>query len=354
MVTPLPLREAVVTTSSRVVLAGFILVVFVLILVAFIRGGRGERNGKRDAFQMRVTIAEITGRYLTTFTPRKFWPSPCDAQAKNLENFKARAKSMLYSVVWIFLLAWLFCAGVFLIIAGSAETIEVFREDSHFVAAVCVSAALFLCGVWIILFRMGSQTQEALKAAVEANNRVGGDERAAGDPLAPSKYARSPEFDGRKRAWLWIAFFVLLVAWLLALSATINIRAWTLPGEQYGTLFFLGPGYGLFTGWLAFATTLNFGIALYAGSYPDCTKPPPDDALPSKAYKPSWVPAFSAFFLMFLPAVIIPDPAQPFLMVVALVFFTPRFSPNLFAAGIGVVGVALGAWRVYGLRQELY
>ena len=104
MVPPLPVTEAVVTTSYLAVLAGFVLIAGVLILSAFIMGGRGERNGVPDAFMMRVTIAEITGRYLTTFTPRRFWPYPCDEQAKNIANFKERAKSFLYSVVWIFLL----------------------------------------------------------------------------------------------------------------------------------------------------------------------------------------------------------------------------------------------------------
>lgn len=345
----IPVDEPVTTTSARVVLAGFVLIVGVLILFAFIAGGRGERNDVADAFGIRVTIAEITGRYLTTYTPRKFWPSPSDAQAKSLDDFSKRSKSFLYSTIWIFLMSWLFCAGVFLISAGGADTIEVFREQEHLIAAVCVALALFFGGIWIIVFRLGSKSQLELKELNAGVKRIFEDERDNKDPFAPPKTAMLPEFDGRKRVWLWIAFVVLLVAWIFALVATISIRAWTLPGQQYGTLLFLGPGYGLFTGWLFFATTLNYGIATSARSYPDCTKPPPDDAVGSTAYKASPVPVIAAVILL-IPTVAIPDPVQPFPMVVALLFFTPRFTRNLFAAAIGVVAIAIGVFRVYSLR----
>ena len=64
------------------------------------------------------------------------------------------------------------------------------------------------------------------------------------------KTAAAPRVDRTKGIWLWIAFVVLALAWVLALAAAAQLQAWTLPGPQYGTLLFLAPGYGLFAGWL--------------------------------------------------------------------------------------------------------
>jgi len=45
---------------------------------------------------------------------------------------------------------------------------------------------------------------------------------------------------------------------------------------QYGTLIWLAPGYGLFAGWIVFATALSCSVAISYNSYPAGTLPWPE------------------------------------------------------------------------------
>lgn len=148
-----------------------------------------------------------------------------------------------------------------------------------------------------------------------------------------------------------IAFVVLFIAYILTLIASVGLQGWSLPGPQYGTLLFVAPGYGLLSGWLAFAVTLNYGIATVARSSPDGTKAPPVAPDGAKAYKPSIVPIITAAVLLGL-AFAIPDPSMPLPMAVALLLFTPRVQRNLVAAALCVFGIGLGILHVYLLRRE--
>lgn len=194
--------EPIVSTSSLVILGGFALLVAVLILAFFIWAGRGERNGQPDSFTQRITVAEIAGRFQLSYSPRTFWPSSTDKQAQS-SDFKLRGKSPIYKFVWAFLMIWLFSTSVFLIIAGAADTIEIYREQAQLTSAACTAGALVLCGFWVIIFRMGSRSQTELASFETGIKRIENDEIIAKDPEAPSPSARLPEMDSRKRVWLW-------------------------------------------------------------------------------------------------------------------------------------------------------
>jgi len=55
--------------------------------------------------------------------------------------------------------------------------------------------------------------------------------------------------------------------------------------------------------------------------------------------------------IVFSCAVAVPDPAMPIPMAVAIAFFTPRYTTNLGAVGICLVGSLLAAWRVMVVRE---
>ena len=151
-----------------------------------------------------------------------------------------------------------------------------------------------------------------------------------------------------KSLFLWIAFFILVSAWVLTLLATVQINAWSLPGPQYGTMLFVAPGYGLLAGWLLFAASLNFGIAYCADSCPDGVRAVPSEGS-AYAYRASpWPIAFAAVAAG--AAISIPDPAHPLPLVFAVLLFAPPYAANRWAAAVGTFGIVLGAWRVWLLR----
>ena len=334
--------EDFVETSYRLVAVGFGLIVAVMVLVFAIFCGRGGPDGQPDLCGKTITIREIESQYRTTWAPSSFRP-------KRSEHNDAKG-SPVYRVVWVFLIVWLVMVGIFFVIAGADERIEVYRVDAQVTGAICVSVALVLCGVWIGVFRTGSLTAaekdrcKAYEKEFRQNAKVAKDERA----LEVNEWYDCD--DSSKKFWLECATGILVVAWLLCLFASARVQAWTLPGEQYGMLLFVAPGYGLLTGWLLYAAACNFGIAYCARSCPETVKPAPRDAN-AYAYRGSIWPIVVAFVLAFC-AVAIPDPAQPFPFLVAVFFFVPWYGQNLAACAIALLGLLVGVWNVYRLRQE--
>jgi hypothetical protein len=263
-------------------------------------------------------------------------------------NHNDRKGSILYRVVWIFLMMWLFMTGVYLVIAGAADTIEVYRTRQQLTAAICVGVALVLCSLWTVVFRTGSWTPEEKARCIKIEHKLR-------ENVQDKQTLEADDFyevdDSSKKFWLELATFVLFLAWAACAFATAQLQAWTLPGEQYGLMLFVAPGYGLLTGWLLYATSLNFGIAYCARSCPDTVRPPPSDAN-AYAYRGSVWPIVVAVVAA-ICAVWIPDPTQPLPFAIAVFVFAPWYNENLAACAIAVGGVLLGAWNVWRLRSEL-
>lgn len=340
--------EHVTATSMRIVVAGFVLMLGVAILAVFIWMGRGEQNdsGRPDLLGSRVTIREIASRYRVTWSPSKLGVSIHDHQKPDA------AGSVVYGIVWGFLLIWLFMTGVFLVIAGVADTIENFREQRQLNAAIYVAIALVICAAWIPIVRIHSKSDKEIRELQAMTFRKRVDEKIAGDPNGIDPKARLPDhsdLEKGKEHFLTVGFVMLCVAWALALAATVQTRAWTLPSPQYGTMLFVAPGYGLFTGWLLYAASLNFGIAYCAGSCPDGVRAVPEGAN-GYAYRGSTWPIVVATIAL-ICAFAIPDPSQPVPLVLALLFFTPRYRSNLWATAIGLLGVGLGVVHVWSVRS---
>lgn len=326
------------------VVAGFVLLLGVALLAVFIWMGRGEQNGngKADLLGSHVTIGEITARYRTTWSPSKLCVSIHEHQQPPHEG------SIVYAIAWGGLLVWLAMTGVFLIIAGAAETIENFREQQQLNAAVCVCIALVICAVWIPIFRSHSKSDEEVGWVRKDIVAIRHDEQVAKDSGGVDTRARLPdhsELGQGKSSFLWLGVFLLVVAWALALSATVQTQAWTLPSPQLGTLLFVAPGYGLLTGWLLYAASLNFGVAYCADSCPDGVRAVPEGAN-LYAYRGSPWPVVVATVAL-ICALAIPDPSQPVPLVLALLLFAPRYRSNLWAAAVGSLGIGLGALRVW-------
>lgn len=328
--------EDVLDTSTSVVIAGFVLLLGVLVLASFAYLGRGEigDDGRPDLFGSRVAVRDVTSRYRTTWAPSRLCISIEDHQRRRGGD----EGSPVYGLVWAFLLAWLACTSVFLVIVGAFEKIKIVRAREHLDAAICVALSLGLCAVWLPVFRLHSKSPKEV-AEVQRTLRRGGDERL------PDRTA----LEAGKSLFLWISFFILVAAWTLVLLATVQIEAWTLPGPQYGTMLFVAPGYGLLAGWLLFAASLNFGIAYCADSCPDGVGAVPREGSPY-AYRASpWPIAFAAVAAG--AAISIPDPAQPLPLVLAVLLFSPPYAANRWAAALGTFGIVLGAWRVWMLRS---
>ena len=330
--------EDVLDTSTSLVVAGFVLLFGVSVLASFAYMGRGEVNddGQSDLFGSRVTMREITSRYRTTWAPSKLCVSIDEHQSGD-------EGSPVYGLVWGFLIAWLACTGVFLVIAGAFDAIKVVRAQRQLAAAICVALALGLCAVWVPVFRLHSKSPKEVAAEVAAIQRK---LRIRASSVAP--LPDRTKLEEGKSLFLWIAFFILVAAWTLALLATVQIEAWTLPGPQYGTMLFVAPGYGLFTGWLLFAASLNFGIAYCADSCPDGVRAVPSEGSPYAYRASAWPIAFAAVAAG--AAISIPDPVQPVPLVFAILLFAPPYANNRWAAALGAFGVALGALRVWMLR----
>lgn len=312
-------------SSSVTAVGGVVLLFGVLALLVLIYCSRGERaDGSADFWGLHVTVKEIDRRYRVNWAPGGFWPSP---EAHSTQT------SSLYSIVWGFLVWWLLETSVFLIICGMSSSIEVYRGDRHLVASVLIVIALVLCGIWMLVFRLGSlsdkQREERKAKVIQAQERQ--DANAFFDV---SQY--------EKKSFFEIAFGLLVVAFFLALGAVWHLRAWTLPGPQYGTLIFVAPGYGLFAGWVFYAATLNFGIVYCADSCPDNVRPRPE-GVSDYVYRASLWPVFFAIVIGIF-ALAVPDPTLPLPMAVAVGLFTPRHSQHICAVAILVVlmGAAVG------------
>ena len=328
------------TTSFLVIVAGFLLLVGVGILGAFIAGSRisrDEEHGK-DAFMISVTVSQIVADFNLTYMPRKFWP----------KKTTPSGKSPLFSVVWTFLFLWIAMTGVYLILAGSLTAIEVFHEKDHLIAAGLVSLALVFCGLWMITFRIGSKTPHEKKMKEEEIRRLRADQIKAHDGKEIDVNQAIRNIDSAKKDWFWVSFVVLSIAYVLVVTAAAMLQPWLLPGEQYGQLLFLGPGYGLLGGWLGFAASLNYGIAVCSASCPDGVAPPPTDE-DSRAYNGSLIPVVLAIIQLCV-ASFLPDPAHAVPALVALLFFTPKYNANLGAAALLGIGIGVGTWQVLSQR----
>lgn len=330
--------EPVVKTSVSAALGGLCIIGGALLLALVNWASRGEKDGKPDVFGKRVTIQEVTERYKAVWTPGHFWPRDAYTHTKKRdENYP------LYKWIWIFLTAWLFCSGVFLVFAGVISSIEVFREDKHLRAGAYVGIALCLCSLWPIFFRVGSTSEREAEELVQQAK-----ENALADPSHTA--FRIGSRSKTKEAFLWLSFGLLFAASGFAIAATSVLRAWTLPGPQYGTLLWLAPGYGLFTGWIVFATALNCNIAISYGSYPAGTLPWPETRT-DYTHRDSLWPPFVAIVLLSVSIGAL-DPAVPIPALIALFFFTPRHMSHLVACGLCLVGIAVSGWLVLAEREE--
>lgn len=342
--------EHVSSTSFLTILAGFLLILGVAILCAFIWMGQGEQNdsGEPDVLGSRVTIREIAARFRTTWSPSTLGVSVADHQKQTPKGIG----SVVYRIAWGFLAIWLFMTGVFFIISGAADSIENFREEQQLSASIYVLFSLLLCAAWIPVFRIHSKSTNEILEMTTAVKHLRKDQVIAKDPNGVDPFAVLPdhqELEEGKSAFLWVGFFILVVAWALALAATVQVRAWTLPSPQYGTLLFVAPGYGLLAGWLLYAASLNFGTAYCADSSPDGMRAVPEGSNPY-AYRGSLWPIVVAAIAL-ITAVSVPDPTQPVPLVLSLLFFTPRYSSNLWAVAVGMLGIVLATVHVWSLRS---
>ena len=331
--------EEVVKTSMLVVLAGFALLGAVVLLALFVWASQGERNGQADVFGMRVTVREVAEQYKAAWSPGVFWPRDAFMHTK-----KSDVGSPLFKIVWTFLVAWFVCVAFYLIFAGSISAIEVFREKAHLHAAMCVAAAFCLCAVWPVLFRIGSRSELHPDPAEEEGDGIAVAAAKSSAPLAVSTHSKT------KEAFLWISFVVLLIAAIFAVAGSALIQAWTLPGPQFGTLIFLGPGYGLFAGWLLFAAALNLRVAISYNSYPSGTLPWPETRTEYTHRGSLWPPAIA--LVVACIAVLIPDPAIPLPALIALFLFTPRKTSHLAASAICLLGFVVATVLVVWKRSN--
>lgn len=332
--------EPLVESSPGVILGGFLILAAVLLLAAFMWAARGRsEDGRPDAFGKMIKVHEVANKYQTSWSPGGFWPSK-EAHGKSAEEGSG---SILFMIVWRFLIAWLAMSGVFLVLAGAIPAIEVFREHAHVRAAGCVALSCVLCAVWPVLFRVGSH-------APPQDAKTGAQQVLAYKRRSTDGAFVAPTVDKSKGVWLWISCVVLALAWALAFAAAAQLQAWTLPGPQFGTLILLAPGYGLFAGWLLYATFLNLGVAMSFDSYPEGTRAMPMGGNAEYIHRGSIWPVVAALIALG-GAVAVPDPGQPLPMAVALALFTPRYRTNVCAVLICLGGVVLATWRMLTLRD---
>lgn len=329
-------------TSFWVSLAGVLLVISVLILGGMTYAGRIDPRTGRNVFKQTATIADIERKYRMTFAPGRFLPDK-----KTHHEDKG---SIVYKIVWGFLGAWFFMSGVFLVLAGALRSIEVYRVDTLFNSIVYVSIAFVLCGFWSVVFREGSKSEkeEAKDDVIVEKLR----EDTQNDEALKMKKPNAPVLHNghTKSFYLAIANIILFIVAVLALAATSGLQAWTLPSGQYGMLLFFGPGLGLLSGWLLYALLINYAIVISADSNPDGLRNPPDGATKHN-YPASMMFPIVGAGLLFLLAIAIPDPALPLPFTLVVLGFTPKHRNNLIAVCIGVLGIAVGGFRVYTLRS---
>jgi hypothetical protein len=238
--------------------------------------------------------------------------------------------------------------GVFQILAGALKQIEVYRADAMFTASVYVLVAFFLCGVWTIVFRHGSEAEDVEEMEDAKRVEIRAVYARDGQTGLPEANAPVLHQNTTKRYYLSFAAALLFGIWILLLIAASVLQAWTLPSKQYGALLFFGPGYGLLCGWLGYAFLLNMMIAISATSRPDGSRTEPEGE--SEAYSASLLPIPGAALLL-VCAFVIPDPAVPFPFAIVVLFFTPKYRNNLIAVCIAVLGIAIAGFRVYQLRS---
>ena len=192
-----------------------------------------------------------------------------------------------------------------------------------------------------MLFRTGS-AKNGMATGIAVYSA--GDDEGSDIPMGTSTHSKT------KEVFLWLSFGVLLLAAIFAVAGSALIQAWTLPGPQYGTLIFLGPGYGLFAGWLLFAAALNLSTAISYSSYPSGTLPWPETRTEYTHRGSLWPPILSLVVAGI--AVLIPDPAVPVPMLVAIFLFTPREKAHLAASFVCLLGIVVAVVLVVWKRSD--
>lgn len=320
--------EAVLKTSMIVVIAGFVLLTSIVILAFTTWASRGEKNSQPDVMGVLVSLYDVLERDKSAWFPGKFWPTnEADHSRKDPRG------SPIIKAMWMFLISWFVCASVYLIFAGAIVEIEVFREERHLRAAAFVAAAFVLCSLWPIMFRIGS-------VQLKKGSPIVDPDETSTDQTNGEKATKA-----KKLFFLWLSCGILVIAAGFAVTGSAILRAWTLPGPQYGTLLFLGPGYGLFAGWLLFAAALNMSTAIsyssfgYAGTNP---QPRSDTAF---TYRGSLWPPFMSLVISAI-SVFTQDPAMPLPMLLSVFLFTPRITSHLVASFVCVVGIVVASLLV--------
>jgi len=323
-------------SSGRAILAGFLLLIGLLILGVVIYFSRNSTDQPDDeqALGESATLVEVASSLPLPWSPG---PWICNRKARNGDWYTS-AYSPVYSIMWIFLFVWLAMCGVYLIIVGIHVEIEVFRGERHVTAALLIGLALVLCAVWSAIFRLGSKSaawkeQYATRLAAHRAQQEGKEVKPGETDY--DEWEDNPEPD--KKHWLTAAAVTLFVAYLLSVIAVGTLRPLTLPGEQYGTLLFLGPGYGLFTGWLLVATSLSVGIAIKAWSYPDTQSNKDERTLAQgteaeSVYPDSWQPLVAAIVGGII-ACVCADPTQMLPWIFTFLCFVQFKRRNLYALG---------------------
>jgi hypothetical protein len=348
-------------TSGYAILAGFLLALGLAILVVVLMTTRGSKSSEKpDAFGEEVSVHEVSMHYPLSWSPRR-----CICWRKKGDPYG----SPIYTFMWGFLCLWLAMCAVYLILVGSISSIEVFRGARHAVAAGLVAFALVLCASWSVLFVQGSvsasqRTKAHEDAELHRKNVLDNRELQADTGIKdgeidwakvdPEEFANI-RLEPYKKHWITAACVVLGLAYLLCAIAVGVLRPWTLPGEQHGTLIFLAPGYGLLTGWLLYAFSLNYGIAVASWSHPgdemlhkpeatssddNVDKTYPDD------YLPVWTTAVGG-----LIAWACVDPAQMVPTIVTLVFFVDCKRANNYALGVAFLFLLISSATLYAERE---
>jgi hypothetical protein len=323
-------NEVVVNTSTSLILSGFLLLLGILVLCWFLwaAGGDPKGTGSRDAFGSTITVADIAKRFTPSWAPG---PTIFPQRQTNRAS-----KSPLYRIVWTFLIGWFALTGIFQIMAATIESIEVLREAELLRAAQYACIALVLCGLWIVVFRINSMTDKEIEEQKRKSN-----------VSSAEKDIRHVET--KKSEWFWLATLILFSAFLFAVLADAVVQAWTLPSRQYGMMLFVAPLYGLFAGWLLYATSLSLGITIASESYPDGTVEVPENAN-AMSYQGSLVPVVASIVAVCL-AIATPDPLLPFPMALAIGLFAPRDFYNNVSTIVCLLAMVLAGLRIYALRQ---
>jgi len=358
--------EEVERTSGHAILAGFLLALGLAILCVVLLLSRNRESDEANALGETVTLRSVAADFPLSWSPGRCVCS----RRKPLKAGANATDSPLYGIAWGFLIFWLWMCAVYLVLAGSLSSIEVFRGSRHAVAGGLVGFSLALGASWTVFFRLGSKAPAA-KQRERARIDEWREYQKTNPPKEGDRDWSTTIYDPEpnKKHWISVAALVLVLAYVLAASACGVLQPWTLPGEQYGTLFFLAPGYGLFAGWLLVAASLNFGMAVAAWSSPDGTRGQPEaDAGSADAgeatgadananattqyrqtYPDSWIPLVTAV-LGGIVACACLDPTQMLPLIVALTLFVKWTRRNQYAAGVAFFFLLVAGGLVYVVR----